>query len=248
VRRGTISLVSFLNTDAISISIFRCDNLEEMALEGVALADEQERRSTGQAVLVTDLSRDLINYLGGTLQITPDSLEEHLVCSGYTPFGHYDPDPRLWHSRTVPKDYVSLQWYSPVHLSRYGERCCKKWFTLMTEGQINTSDGWTSLATNIVRRAWPGFVFRRSSWDRDKAIIAPWEERITFTWGQLNGKRTRMFRLPETISSLIPSANNMNQLCSLRTLSRGWCFPCGPESPQRPYLTHAVRCERRHWA
>jgi hypothetical protein len=214
-----------------------------MALEGVALADEQERRSTGQAVLVTDLSRDLINYLGGTLQITPDSLEEHLVCSGYSPYGHYDPDPRLWHSElflriTSPSNgtvlYISQGTGRNAVRNGLPSSQRKVRFTHLWGGQLLQQ-------TSSAERG-PDLSFA------DHRGTAPWEERITFTWEQLNGKRTRMFRLPETISSLIPSANNMNRLCSLRTLSRGWCFPRGPDSPQRPYLTHAVRCERRHWA
>ncbi|KAK4451210.1 hypothetical protein QBC34DRAFT_274395, partial [Podospora aff. communis PSN243] len=66
------------------------------------------------AVLVTDLSRNLIDGIGAAFNLNPEPFEEHLVQSGYTSTSYEDPDPSTWPTRFLQKQHVSLRWYSLV--------------------------------------------------------------------------------------------------------------------------------------
>lgn len=70
--------------------------------------------SPPQAVFVRDISSRIMNTLGPTFNLSPESFEEHLVQSGYTASSYLDPEPSTWPTRFLCKHQASLRWFSVV--------------------------------------------------------------------------------------------------------------------------------------
>ncbi|KAH6843494.1 hypothetical protein B0I37DRAFT_218904 [Chaetomium sp. MPI-CAGE-AT-0009] len=70
--------------------------------------------SPPQAVFVRDISSRIINTLGPTFNLSPETFEEHLVQSGYTALSYANPEPSTWPTRFLRRQQVSLQWFSVV--------------------------------------------------------------------------------------------------------------------------------------
>ncbi|KAK3291082.1 uncharacterized protein B0H64DRAFT_409776 [Chaetomium fimeti] len=76
--------------------------------------DSSGTGSLPQAVFVRDISSGIINTLGPTFNLSPETFEAHLVQSGYTASSYSDPDPSTWPTRFLCRAHVSLQWFSVV--------------------------------------------------------------------------------------------------------------------------------------
>jgi hypothetical protein len=88
-----------------------------------------------EGVFVRDMSSDLINCLGPTFNLSPETFEEHLVQSGYNPYADDSAaGPSTWPTRFLAKPHVSLSWFSVVVRKSLEPRNMSRRLELLREG------------------------------------------------------------------------------------------------------------------
>lgn len=137
---------------------------------GAALSLESNQRLLPRGVLVSDLSKPLINILGPTFHLSPEVFEEHLVRSGYTTTSYWDRDSSTWPTRFLHNKYISsLRWYSLVlrkdmeprdshsrNLLLGGYLNWERYFRRVEpQEEIIKHERFLSTSTNIWRQEWP---------------------------------------------------------------------------------------------
>ncbi|KAK0753085.1 hypothetical protein B0T18DRAFT_441791 [Schizothecium vesticola] len=156
--------------------------LEPTSLEAAWKSVAGARR----AVIVTDLSKTIINSLGATFNLSPEILEEHLVRSGYTATSYEDPDPNTWPTRFLPKQCASLRWYGLVLRHDVQPRDAHSRHLLIQDKlkwheplKFRKRD--LHIRNNIFRREWPLSSMyrppkRRLAWDETAEGLVDFEE------------------------------------------------------------------------
>jgi hypothetical protein len=91
---GSISLLWFeTGTGILDRKQIPSEHLHPESLAETFTRDADGIVSPPQAVFVRDISSRILNTLGPTFNLSPESFEEHLVRSGYTAFSYLDPEP-----------------------------------------------------------------------------------------------------------------------------------------------------------
>lgn len=156
-----------------------------------------------QLLVATDLSTPLMNCLGSSLGISPETFEEHLLNSGWRDGRYDDSESNTWITRNMTKDYTSLKWYRPVKrrlpsefdrnreqlLSDEAEGIEKMKSTRNAAGKSTKNILKINPSTNILRREWDLSIDLR---DRSSVGISVWEERATVWTRQYETCRTGM--------------------------------------------------------
>lgn len=146
------------------------------------------------ALLVSDLSRPVINSLGPVFNLSPEIFEEHLVQSGYTKTSYDDHDSSItWPTRFLPRQHVSLRWHSLVARDKVEPRDMlsrkllirnelerRRSAESLSEGTSGPKNRWKkyslSTLTNIFRKEWSLSAsyrapHRRLRWDANENLV-----------------------------------------------------------------------------
>lgn len=157
-----------------------------------------------QLLVATDMSIPLMNYLGSSLEISPEMFEEHLLNSGWRDGRYDDFESNTWTTRNMTKDYTSLKWYRPVkrilpnEYDRNREKLLndKAGVIERTEDDRNAAGKSTKNffkvypSTNILRREWDLRTDLRGTSSAGTSSV--WEERATIWTRQYETCRTGM--------------------------------------------------------
>lgn len=169
---GSISLLWFGPGAGISDrQQILSENLHPQSLAETFTLDPSGIISPPQAVFVRDISSQIMNTLGPTFDLSPESFEEHLVRSGYTASSYLDPEPSTWPTRFLCKHQASLQWFSVVSRKDMEPRDEFSRHQLLADGLkwsresrrrgeggevvVTRRDHELRTSTNIFRHEWP---------------------------------------------------------------------------------------------
>ncbi|KAF2118412.1 hypothetical protein BDV96DRAFT_629937 [Lophiotrema nucula] len=85
-------------------------------LQGTTKEDElyQDHRLQGRILIVEDLTRDVVELLGITLDIDPLFFALHLHTTHRTGMRHQTPDEATLPSRLLDQDYVNVSYHRPI--------------------------------------------------------------------------------------------------------------------------------------
>ena len=151
-------------------------------------------------IVAEDLSTDLIECLGSSLNISPEVFEEHLLNAGWQNGEYGDAESDTWNTRDMAKNYRTLRWYRPVKRKMQRPYSAFDWETLLDPREPSMS--WTEAvpndagkpygvghstrpSTNILRRDWN----LRTDAETHVAVgdMAAWEEKATIWSRQIGG-------------------------------------------------------------
>ena len=145
-------------------------------------------------LIVTDLSKSLIEFLGSHFQMNPEFFAEHLLYSRQG--GDYkDQEPHSWTTRSMVKDYSSIKWYRPVKgneklaalteddrqemasSGKFLSRIVPNYEQNSRTNRLTTKHRYL-FDSNIVRGQWE-FEIPRTIHEKKGTILSGWEERAT---------------------------------------------------------------------
>ena len=178
--------------DSISFREYK-SKVANIAIRIDGLKPNKARNLRCRYLLVEDLSPRIIRWLGQTFWLNPEFFEEHLNASGYGRPGYgrqpyKDPSPSTWNTSAIPKDYISVRWFRPVHRSHMPPVTDADRLDLLNG---KWAAAFYSLATNIFRKEWaivsdPNRA--TSEYGTANAYPAVWEERATIHVSQVQGR------------------------------------------------------------
>ena len=152
-------------------------------------------------IVAEDLSTELIECLGSSLNISPEAFEEHLSNGGWQNGKYDDPKSDTWITHDMVKNYTTLRWYRPVKLKLQRPYSASDWEYLLNPGWRMV---WTEAVpndagkpygvrhmmeplTNIIRHGWS--LKTNAEAHVAAGDLAAWEERATI-WSRQRGSQS----------------------------------------------------------
>ena len=164
--------------------------------ENVSLRQILESHPSGNVqlrlIVAEDLSTELIECLGSSLNISPEVFEEHLLNAGWQNGEFDDSESDIWITHDMVKNYRTLRWYRPVKRKLQRPYSAFDWATLLDPFEPAMS--WTEAVPNDIGKPYgvghstrPSTNILRRDWDLKTDAeahvavgdMAAWEERAT---------------------------------------------------------------------
>ncbi|KAL8691705.1 MAG: hypothetical protein Q9224_004114 [Gallowayella concinna] len=141
-------------------------------------------------LVVNDLSLKLIHALGNSLPINPEVFETHILNAGWRDSHYGDTNSELWNTVATPdKDYVSIEWFRPIHGRRPSPDGKKGSNIFLDPSAI--PDSWEeqpSPGRRIIHSTQPLVNLLRMPWEAklNSQCFSAWQERAT-VWSTQHG-------------------------------------------------------------
>ena len=150
--------------------------------------------------VATDLSLELIDLLGSTLDVSPECFAEHVSNSAYNRRTRVVSDPNNWMTSGMQKSYISVNWLRPVQ--KTGRSLTATELQKLVDTRYNGIQWWEhrtvkqgaaiypigllhqeTIESNIVRKEFPLMTAVHASYRGPSS----WKERLTLWNGKLGG-------------------------------------------------------------
>jgi hypothetical protein len=150
-------------------------------------------------LITEDLSRDIIEVLGGEFQLNPEFFGTHLLDTQYAglKIKSQELTPSLWPTASLDKDFISIRWSRPVWRRSDGA-CSFLWQKQVANFETNIGQFLYNLSfiCNTVRFGWDlathaGHPSRISIPSQNDVLDIPvaWEEKATIHSQNVDGGR-----------------------------------------------------------